>query len=198
MSFIDEGADPVDESIFFDMSFDGVFEFWQALYVGYGGIDKFSSWRFFFEEGGVEVSVVYHHEGSGNGCGGKEEHIGIESFSEEGESLMDTESLLFVDDDEVEIFEEAFILEESVSSDGDECVSVLDIFEGIFLGFCGMISGEGIDWESEVFGEGGEVLGVLMDEGFCGGHEYGLESVLSCGDDGGESDDSFSAPDVAL
>ena len=108
-----------------------------------------------------------------------------------------TEFLLFVDDEQAEIFEFNGFPDEFVRADEDVDVALGEIFEQGFGLRRGAGSGEVVDTDGEVLQPLGEGL-VMLERQDSGGHHDGDLLAVSCGFEGGANGDfGFAEADIA-
>ena len=136
-------------------------------------------------------------EGARNGRGGHGERVDIDFHLAQAFFDGHTKFLLFVDDEQAEIFEFNGFPDEFVRADEDVDVSLGEIFEQGFGLRRGAGSGEVVDTDGEVLQPLGEGL-VMLERQDGGGHHDGDLLAVGGGFEGGANGDfGFAEADIA-
>ena len=104
-----------------------------------GGDGCTSAWEI-FQGGDGEVSEAGEGDGARDGGGGHDQRVGCAiggAFVREDFSLPDSETVLFIDDDEAEAEEFYAFLEKCLSTDNDAGLACHYVEEGLSFGSCG-------------------------------------------------------------
>ncbi len=176
-------------------------DFLAAVVADLAGDDGRAAGRQLVENAQVQVAVERKRERARDGRRGHDEDVGLGAvFFHQAEALEDAEAVLLIDDDEAEIGELDFLLDESVRADDEVRLALSDAAARGALQIIVERAREERDAvllrrAAEDFARG-EI--VLRGENFSGRHERGLVAVLDGDQHGLERNDGFAGADVAL
>ena len=96
--------------------------------------DRFSTGRFFFQDGDIELAVQRQREAARYRGGRQTEHMRhISSFRHQFFPLFNPKSMLFIDDDKPQIMHVYFVLDECVRANDEFRATARDELVGVFF-----------------------------------------------------------------
>ena len=86
-------------------------------------LDGLSTGRQLIDDGNIQVCEQCHGQGPGYGCRSHDQLVGLpgffHAFFQQGKPLVNTEAVLFVNNDQAHVAESNLVLEQGVGADND-------------------------------------------------------------------------------
>ena len=198
LGFLDQRTDPVDLGAARQSPPDGGDNVLQAVEGNHPGIHRSPPGRFFGQPGDVHVAIRREQQRARDRRRRHHQHVRGPALGRQGQPLMHTEAVLFVDDRQRQILERDRFLEQRVGSDDHRGFPVGESLQDLFAGLPLFPAGEQCQrypGGRRQRPDGGE---MLTGEDLGRRHQRGLGAAFDGVEHGQHGDDRLAAADIAL
>ena len=196
--FIDQRADPVSALAFRERATDRIFHFFKTGERNGAGIDRLPPGRLFAQLRDVHVTEIGEHERARDRRRREHQHVDGFAFLRQGEPLMNSEAVLFIDHGKREIMKCDVFLKQRMCSDKKVEIAERQAIENFLAGGPALAAGQNGNANAGGFGERCDRCKMLARKDLGRRHDGGLPSGLDDARRRGKCNHRFSGADVAL